>query len=539
MGIRNALLRLADRALGGVQTVPVACCVQPNNSEFFWGMRNLPLKEATQHLGILGTTGSGKTTLIKLYLQSIAHRFRPDALRAEQLIIYDAQCDMLPLLASLGLNHTQENFWILNPIDYRCARWKLGEAMQQAGYSEHFAHLLVPVERHSTAPFFSDAARNLVRAVIDGLNATHGPTWSFRDLLCALDSKDHVLAIASHTDRGGRIAKNIIMDDKHSDGVFSSLTTKVQKFDQTAALWHSAPSGKEFGIDSFLAKPGVLVLGFDPVLQESIWPTNAMLLKSLAERLLQNPTTDQPNQWFVFDEFSSMKNVSCVVDLLSRGRAKGASVLLGNLNIPSLFDVYGENQANTILSLLTYKCFLRAGDPTTAQWIENYISRIRYTELSYSENEKGEVTTSYSTQERSPLMASFFLNLPLPAPGREFHLVSDLPSWGGIHVTYSNAEDIFSMVIPPMSSMQAVSRRSDPREQHLQAWSQAEEIFFCGRDMVQEAPESVSGHLAVPGIFTEASECLDQEVSPLPEVKPPSPPKKLPAAFRKFHQYND
>ena len=72
----------------------------------------------------------------------------------------------------------------------------------------------------------------------------------------------------------------------------------------------------------------------DPVLKESIWPINALLLKALTQEILRGPNSSQPRHWFVLDEFRAMENVDCVHDLLNRGRSKGASVLLGIQSIP-------------------------------------------------------------------------------------------------------------------------------------------------------------------------------------------------------------
>src|ERR1051325_5293503 len=74
-----------------------------NEKMMFWAMRNLPVSEAVKHLLVCGATGGGKTTIIRLFLQSIAPRFRSGHTPPEQLIIFDAQCDIVPILAAMGL----------------------------------------------------------------------------------------------------------------------------------------------------------------------------------------------------------------------------------------------------------------------------------------------------------------------------------------------------------------------------------------------------------------------------------------------------
>ena len=91
---------------------------------FFWGFRRLPIAEAVKGLLLVGCIGSGKTTLINLFLKSIARRFLPGRGRPEQLIITDVKAENLPLLAESGLRPNCKNFWLLNPFDKRGAIYR-------------------------------------------------------------------------------------------------------------------------------------------------------------------------------------------------------------------------------------------------------------------------------------------------------------------------------------------------------------------------------------------------------------------------------
>ena len=290
----------------------------------FWAMRKLPVSEAPKHFVTCGMIGSGKTIAIQLYLQSIAPRFRAGHTPAEQLILFDAKGDAIPLLAALGLPPEAPNVWILNPIDQRSAIWDLGEAVQTPLMARHLASLIVPAEQQSNAPYFTDAARELVYAVVLALNATAGTAWSLRDLLCALDSRAHLTAVTAREPRAQVLAERILHDDRHSSGVLSTLGTKLGRYEQVAALWHTQRGARRFSLRHFLEHPGVLVLGNDPVLRESFWPINAIILQALTQEIPRRPNTFAPRYWFVLDEFRAMQRVDCVHDLLNLGRSKGA-----------------------------------------------------------------------------------------------------------------------------------------------------------------------------------------------------------------------
>ena len=462
----------------------------------FWAMRNLPVAEAPKHFLACGTTGSGKTKAIQLFLQSIAPRFKAGRKRPEQLILFDAKCELIPMLAALGLKTEDENVFILNPFDARSAVWNLGEAVQQPVMARALAALLVPEEKNSNAPYWTDAARELIYAVIIALNKTAGEDWNFRDLLCALDSQQHIKAVTARHPSAARLAAQFLGDDKHVAGVLSSLASKIGRFSQVAALWHTNRSQRKFSITDFLSRPGVLVLGNDPVLRDSIWPLNAILLKALVNEILRGPDTLQPSHWFVLDEFRAMERVECIHDLLNRGRSKGASVLLGIQSVEGLIDVYGEHGANDILSLCSNKMFLRAGGPKTAEWAENFFSKIRRVEDTTSESSGSggsSVSVQHGLQERALFMASFFLNLPFPGVGKPYVAVCDVPALQEAVVVRRSFDDVLSWCHPAEDIPNVVPRDSGD-DQTLWPWSKKEERRFTKAKQSKKQRSKKKGH---------------------------------------------
>ena len=76
------------------------CAVKFNEDLIYWAMRNLPVREAVKHFLICGAIGTGKTTTIDLFLQSIKERFRPGRAKPEQLVIFDAKSEIVPKLSA-------------------------------------------------------------------------------------------------------------------------------------------------------------------------------------------------------------------------------------------------------------------------------------------------------------------------------------------------------------------------------------------------------------------------------------------------------
>jgi type IV secretory pathway TraG/TraD family ATPase VirD4 len=460
-------------------TPPTASTYDPNL--FYWTMRDLFIHEVLKHLLIVGASGAGKTKLIQCFLQSVIFRVRDASLPSTQVIISDPKCDAIPYLAGLGFTPEDHDVYILNPFDARSAVWAISEALSEPAMARYFATQLIPEEKHSTAPYFPDSARELVIAVINAMNSiSDGKPWGFRDLLCALSSRERIKAVAGRHERSKEIADRILEDDRHSAGVVSTLGSKLGRFEEVAALWATSKSNKKFSIPEFLSKPGVLILGNDPVLRESLKPIIALLLKSLTDEILRQMDTFDVRQIFVLDEFRNLGlgKADCIHDLLNMGRSKGASVLLGIQSIEGVIELYGKEATDDLLSQCAHKMFLRAGGPITAEWAERVFGKIRHVEVSYSESSQG-VTTQYSTQDRTLLLASTFLNIPFPKKGSDCVAISDVPSKGCAYITRRPFDEVLSWIRTP-APIPAILRRDNPQEQILKTWSKEEEARFCG-----------------------------------------------------------
>lgn len=81
---------------------------------FHWGRCVLPSRVAYGHLAVVGATGSGKTLLQRLLMQSVLPRI--DVHPGQRALVYDAKQDILGLLAGMDLRCRID---LLNPLDSR------------------------------------------------------------------------------------------------------------------------------------------------------------------------------------------------------------------------------------------------------------------------------------------------------------------------------------------------------------------------------------------------------------------------------------
>ena len=84
------------------------------------GYRGFPERLASGHFAFIGATGSGKTLLQRLLLQSALPEIGRG--RGHRALLYDAKRDLPSLLAGMGLNAPVR---ILNPLDARSVAWDM------------------------------------------------------------------------------------------------------------------------------------------------------------------------------------------------------------------------------------------------------------------------------------------------------------------------------------------------------------------------------------------------------------------------------
>ena len=83
----------------------------------FWGGRWLPEQNQKYHFAITGTTRSGKSLLLSLYLRSVLSQITRGSDR--RLILFDPKNELHPYI----FDHAQVPVFYLLPSDRRSCRW--------------------------------------------------------------------------------------------------------------------------------------------------------------------------------------------------------------------------------------------------------------------------------------------------------------------------------------------------------------------------------------------------------------------------------
>ena len=92
--------------------------------------------------------------------------------------------------------------------------------------------------------------------------------------------------------------------------------------------------------------------------------------------------------WLIVDEFDTLGKVEDAKEALTKLRKYKTSCVFGFQTISQPQATYGREVAQTILSCLSNKLYLRAGDPQTAKWCADDLGQQQFKRTEQSENRK-------------------------------------------------------------------------------------------------------------------------------------------------------
>ena len=347
-------------------------------SKVKWGSYLLPAEAAPEHFLFVGSTGSGKSVLIKMLMRSVLNN---EALnQGTRAVVYDAKQDILPFLHGLV---SPRQIKILHPFDERGWAWDIATDVASPLAARQIASILVPEPSQMAGAdqFFNEAARELVMAAMIAL--MHSPKaedWTLRDLLLlVLDEHDLNQALEQtniHTAK--RIQKRYLLniDSRTKSNILATLSTKLGVYEPIAAAWETNP--RRLSIREWSQGSSILVIGNDERARASLDPINRALFQRIAEETLGLPEQSRAvteagraRTWIFLDEFREAGKLNGLRSLLNKGRSKGACLVLGCQDIEGVRAVYGPHEGGELLSQCLHTVILNVGNPETAQWAAN------------------------------------------------------------------------------------------------------------------------------------------------------------------------
>lgn len=295
----------------------------------------LDLQDETKHFKLIGTTGTGKSTVIARLLEEALAR-------GDRAIIADPDGGYLRRFYD-----PRRGDRILNPFEARSSRWDLFAELREPYDVEQLARALIP-EHAGTEGTWRAYGRTFLSSVVRQLH--EAGERSVEELWRVVVTAEHE---ELRTLLAGTPAQPFL--DQHNARMFDSIRSVTSS--AVSALEHIARQGEAMplsvrdwvsgrGRDS--GHTGVLFIpyraGEVAALRSSV---SAWMRLAIFEAM--NGTEGDQRLWFVVDELDALGQIDGLKDALARLRKFGGRCVLGLQSIAQVSSTYGTGEAHTIV----------------------------------------------------------------------------------------------------------------------------------------------------------------------------------------------
>ncbi len=322
----------------------------------------IPPRLETRHMAMIGTTGSGKTTVLRQLLDGIEAR-------GEAALVYDTSGEFIA-----HYYRPERGDIILNPFDDRCAFWTPFAEIAHPADAARIAQQFVTEASHHDNDVWLEMARILVANMLRELWKQDKPTLS--GLLAMLQNmtKEQLKEALKETSS----ARTFADDADRATG--SVLFMLAKAADLIQFLRAEDSGGKPFAFRDFIhgldkrtgAKPWIFVPRKEDYFEASK-PLLACWLECAASAVLGLPPSPDRRIWFVLDELADLPRVDNLARLLPEGRKFGAAVVLTFQALGQMQNRYGPQIAESMLGCCNTKLFLQTIDSDTREWASQTI----------------------------------------------------------------------------------------------------------------------------------------------------------------------
>ncbi len=323
----------------------------------------------TQHLLLTGTTGAGKTNMLKELIPQIRES-------GDRAIIFDVTGEFVDRF------YNPETDLILNPLVENSVSWLPWNDCHTDEEYNNLAAAFVDGESIKTDRYWEDAARTVLVEALKKQESTRS-IESMLHVINRADLKDFCKYF-SDTDAAGYVSREA---EKGTASVRSTLASKVKE------LKYLKDKG-DFSIKEWINgenRKGWLFVSIKPNDLDTLRPLLSAWANIAIKGMLDRPHSgENEKMWFVMDELPAMQKIPSLAMVLAQGRKYGACMVAGIQNIAQLERIYGPASSQELLDLFRTKFFFAVGDNTIAEYASKSLGEIEIDEtkesLSYGSN---------------------------------------------------------------------------------------------------------------------------------------------------------
>lgn len=452
-----------------------------SEGHWLWGAHGISPQSCRQHMLVSGTSGSGKSLLLRRTLKEPLRSIGPRTDR--RALVYDSENDVIPYLATIGVSCP---VYTLNPCDARAefptaVRWDVSKDVTNPAQALNLMYKFVPESGSGgNSKFFNDSARILGWAVCNSFNRNSPGEWTYSDLVFALLTADRTIEILKRDSEGREDLAGVFRDAEKmnltADNVFSTLYSHLAFHRPTAALWQRTE--RAISIRDWVDDESILIMGHDETMEEAFNLINGMVFCSVVEAMGAQSISNTRETIVWLDELRSCKSILQSGKLnafLLRMRKRGGIFAGAFQDIEGFRHATGSKElANEIIGQCSHKALARLESPETAQWASELLGQHETIEVFESVHGTiGRRQRSINEQRtlKNNVLPSEFFTIPEPTPetGVEAYFLSPGRSPYRKRIPAREFEDI--VVSDPLQREYQIVPRDDT-DQTLLPWTE-------------------------------------------------------------------
>jgi len=397
----------ADRALRGSAVVSERALAhltarEPGRNALRLASIPIPPALETRHAAFIGSTGSGKTTALRQWLDGIERR-------GQCAIIYDTSGEFVAHYYDPARGDV-----ILNPFDARGAFWNPFDEIQHPADADRIAAQLVTANDEGRDDIWTSTSRVLVANIMRML-------W--REGRGDLPALVQALQSTTKAELKGWLAQTSSARtfEEDADRATGSVLFMLSETVNLLQYLRAAPGpGGDFSFRAFFngldavegRKPWIFVPRKEDYF-EATKPLLACWLECAAGAILGLDTSPTRRVWMFLDELPDIPRVDNLQRLLPQGRKFGAAAVLTFQAIGQMRERYGKDGAEALLGCCNTKLFLQLSDADSRRWASQAVGEVEVemrgaTESLAFELGKGRTSLASQRQIRAALIDSEF-----------------------------------------------------------------------------------------------------------------------------------
>lgn len=361
-------------------------------------LETLPLvkNKETSHLLMTGTTGAGKTNAFHSLLPQIRKR-------GDKAIIVDVTGSYI------SRYYNEKTDFILNPLDIRSQFWHPWADCHLESHYDVLTNSFIPENKHAKDPFWDNASRSVLKAALRKF-ASQG----------ALDIEKLTTFLLSSSEKE---FENFFKDteaatltnannEKTTQSIRSVLSSHIGALKQLENA--QSPETSPFSLRNWVMdkqQKGTIFITARSDQRQTLKPLISAWVDMAINALMVLPENYNRRLWFIIDELAALQKLPSLHMGLAEGRKYGGCFLVGFQSKPQLEEIYGRQDAESMLDLFNTKIFFRCTEPSTQTWISKVLGDKEEIEpqenISYGANSMRDgVSLSHHTRQKPLVMPS-------------------------------------------------------------------------------------------------------------------------------------